>query len=249
MSDIKNALKKVVPAPLATALRKYRARDPFPEYKALSTKEAFTKIYEEGVWGKSHDPARKYFSGSGSHDEQVVALYVQAISLFLQSMKAKPSVVDLGCGDFNVGSQVRHLCQRYTACDIVEPLIEFNKTKYNDLEVDFKVLDLATDALPPADVVFVRQVLQHLSNDMIQRALPKIGANYKYLVLSEHLPSSTKFKPNIDKPSGPDNRLSLLSGVVLTAEPFNLTVMQSQVLCEVHEAGGVIVTTCYQLNR
>ena len=36
-----------------------------------------------------------------------------------------------------------------------------------DLDVDFRVLDITSDEIPPGDVCFVRQVLQHLSNQSI----------------------------------------------------------------------------------
>jgi len=50
-------------------------------------------------------------------------------------------------------------------------------------------------------VVFIRQVLQHLSNAHILRAIPKIAASYRFLVLTEHLPLGEAFTPNLDKPA------------------------------------------------
>ena len=93
---------------------------------------------------------------------------------FLRTLDYKPDVVDLDCGDFHVGSRLRCLCSGYVACDIVEPLIAFNAKTFEGLGVDFRTLDLTKDELPSGEVVFVRQVLQHLSNDDIARALPGI---------------------------------------------------------------------------
>jgi hypothetical protein len=39
---------------------------------------------------------------------------------------SKLSAFDLECGDFMVGSQLRELCDRFVACDVVASLIERN---------------------------------------------------------------------------------------------------------------------------
>ena len=48
---------------------------------------------------------------------------------FLLSLPKKPDVVDLGCGDFVIGSKLRKFCNKYIAVDIVDELINFNKKK------------------------------------------------------------------------------------------------------------------------
>ena len=133
------------------------------------------------------------------------------------------------------------------ACDIVGPLIAFNAASFSNLDVDFRTLDFTRDQLPPGEVVFIRQVLQHLSNSEIARALPRIQRQYRYLVLSEHLPN-VPFTHNLDKASGPDNRMDIHSGIVLTSPPFNLETIDESILCEVNEWGGVIRTTLYRLQ-
>lgn len=218
------------------------------DFETLSAKQTFTNIYEEGVWGKSADQQERFFSGSGSHDPVIVEPYINAVEGFLNSFKEKPDVVDLGCGDFFVGSKLRLFCNNYIACDIVEPVIEFNRIKYKDDGVEFRVLDLTQDELPFGKIVFIRQVLQHLSNKQIHGAISKISAKYQYLVLTEHLPSSTTFVPNHDKAHGPEIRLSRNTGVVLTHPPFNLKALESVCFCEIPEYGGLIRTDMYKLS-
>ena len=70
-------------------------------------------------------------------------------------------------------------------------MIEQNKKKFFALNVDFRVLDIARDALPSGDICFVRQVLQHLSNFHIQEFLKLMSDKYKYLVITEHLPDKS----------------------------------------------------------
>ena len=117
------------------------------------------------------------------------------------------------------------------------------------MDVDFQVLDLAQNDLPDGDVVFIRQVLQHLSNQHIACAVQQIQQRFSHLVLTEHLPVSADFPHNLDKPAGGSTRLGIGSGVVLTSAPFQLAVLAERVLCDVPEYGGVIRTTLYTLRR
>jgi hypothetical protein len=213
-----------------------------------SSKDIFFDIYQQGLWGKGSDSGHRYFSGSGSHDPVIVSRYIKTISNFLEGFPKKMNVVDLGCGDFAIGSQLRNLCDEYVACDIVYELIEYNKIYYNDKNVDFRVVDMVNDELPKGDIAFVRQVFQHLSNDEISAILPKILKQYDFLVLTEHLPISIDFLPNIDKPTNCDIRLNFNSGIVLTKYPFNFPVVEERVLCEVPEYGGVVRTILYKLK-
>jgi len=125
---------------------------------------------------------------------------LEAVKAFRASLEEKPKALDLGCGDFNIGSHLREFCGGYIACDIVEPPIAFNKKKYAALNVDFRVLDLSVDPLPPADAIFVRHVFQHLSNAEILACLDQISANYKYFVLTEHAPRKRVSPPTSTSP-------------------------------------------------
>ena len=122
---------------------------------------------------------RDIFQGLGSHESEVVNAYLSAVTGFLQSFPEKPDVVDLGCGDFAVGSRIRPYCGRYVAADFVEGLIERNKQVYESDNVDFRALDMINDDLPTGDVVFIRQVLQHLSNGEIQKVVAKLPGSYR----------------------------------------------------------------------
>jgi hypothetical protein len=251
--SIKGLLKVFVPQRLVQARRSYLANCRNVASRGLSLKETFEKVYADGQWGKSADPSDSFFSGGGSHDSIIVSEYVTALQNFLRSVGGRPDVVDLGCGDFAVGSRIRSLCGRYVACDIVENLVARNKVKYKALDVDFRTLDITEDALPEGKVVLIRQVFQHLSNSMIQKVLPKLCERYEYLVLSEHLAQLDGFTPNLDKPDGPDTRTWIGkngSGVVLTCPPFNLPVLEDTVLCTSKvETGGIVRTNLYRLRQ
>jgi hypothetical protein len=107
--------------------------------------------------------------------------------------------------------------------------------------------NIIEDPLPGGDVVFLRQVLQHLSNVQISKIVPKLVQHYDYLVLTEHLPSLKIFVENIDKPPGSDTRISRMSGIVLTSPPFLLRCVSETIACEAPEYGGVVRTVIYRL--
>ncbi len=224
--------------------RKLMAEDGDDREPAIS--EIFSEVYNRKAWGVANDTSAPFYSGPGSSEGTVVAGYVNAVSEFLRGL-GKPDAVDLGCGDFKVGSQIRPWCDLYTACDAVPELIDFNSRTYKQLDVDFRVLDITADALPEGDVVFVRQVFQHLSNAAIAKAMAKIIARYKYLVLTEHVPALAWFVPNVDIATGAGTRLMIGSGVVLTNPPFNLKVTSERTLCESPQFSGLIKTVVYTL--
>jgi hypothetical protein len=245
---LKKILRIFIPKIILKKRRNYLSNQIKIKYKKLTIKEVFNNIYHSAEWGKSKNPEQKFFSGEGSSNISIVSKYIDGVNIFLESFSSKPDVVDLGCGDFLVGSKIRSLCGLYIACDIVAPLIEYNKKKYQTLNVDFRTLDLTHDNLPSADVVFIRQVLQHLSNSDIKNIIPKLAQNYKYLVLTEHLPITENFIHNLDMDTGPNLRLELDSGVVLTSPPFNLEVEDKKIMFEVPLRGGVVTTTIYKLK-
>jgi hypothetical protein len=222
------------------------ARSVLDGYKNLSTQEIFVRIYDEREWGTSDHPNQPFFSGDGSHNDTVVCTYVKAVEGFLGKLENRPDVVDLGCGDFFVGAQVRSLCNNYIACDIVPKLINYNRDKFSHLNVEFRVLDLTTEDLPDGEIVFIRQVFQHLSNAQILQTLPKIVSKYRYLVLTEHLPENSNFMPNRDKAPGLDTRKRIKSGVVLTSPPFNLNAKDEQELCRIKHSSGLVSTMLYR---
>jgi SAM-dependent methyltransferase len=249
MSDerIREFIKSILPKPVLRLRKRLIERRWLSDYSDLPTADVFQRIYEKGAWGSADQAGQRFYSGSGSHDQAIVDTYVKAVRGYLARMSVKPNVVDLGCGDFHIGKLLRDACGDYIACDVVASLIEFNRERFRALNVDFRALDLTRDELPPGDLVFIRQVLQHLSNDKIAAVVPKLPKRYKHLILTEHVPQSKDFRANRDMPTGPAIRLTRNSGVVLTEPPFNLQPRREEVLCEVAEVGGIIRTIAYEL--
>jgi SAM-dependent methyltransferase len=209
----------------------------------------FEDIYEQRRWGHDRSSGDRFFSGSGSHTPEIVTPYINFVKSFCTYFEVfcgrRPDVLDIGCGDFNIGEKIRPACSGYIACDLVESLIARNRVKFPG--VDFRVLDATRDEWPSADVVVIRQVLQHLSNANISRILAQIGSHYKYLILTEHVPLIDSFTPNVDLPDSAGIRVAYGSGIVITKPPFNFQVAAEFLTCAVQEGRGVIRTMLYKL--
>ena len=211
--------------------------------KNLTVSEKFDFVYKKNLWGSSSNV--KFFSGEGSHDPEIVKLYVEAVRKYLSDF-INPVIVDLGCGDFNIGSKIFDLSKKYYAVDIVEDVIKENIKTYKKEDLFFIKMDITEDDLPKGDICVVRQVLQHFSNDLIKKFLDNIKGKYKFLVVSEHLPKKN-FVANRNINTGPFIRFILNSGVVLHQEPFNLKNKKYKSLLKIPHEEGIIETIVYEL--
>ncbi len=216
----------------------------------LDLAELFSEIYRKQLWGKAlTGEGELFFSGSGSHELLIVKDYLESLNYFIKGLGTKPVIVDLGCGDFNIGSQISQLADVYHACDIVPGLIKVLKAEFLLDNVQFHCLDATREMLPDGDVLVVRQVLQHLSNDSIKKIIRQFP-RYRYVIVTEHIPSG-EFLANKDKLNGPDSRLRWRSGIDLLQQPFDLSVKKSELLCETEDPNwpsSVIKTILYEMD-
>lgn len=201
----------------------------------MSTEEVFTDIYARHKWGGTDG---EFSSGAGTRNDGIVGPYVAAVRRWLEEIDAGTlTVVDLGCGDFHIGRQLADLCLQYIGVDIVAPLIQHNTRAFGTDRIAFKHLNMLADPLPDGDVCFLRQVLQHLSNEQILTVLPKLE-KYRWTVLTEHHPSPGRFRRfNIDKPHGGDVRVFEGSGVFLDQPPFAVPRQKLRLMLEVEGHG------------
>lgn len=219
--------------------------------KDRDPKIVFSKIYSNKVWGSLVEE-NCGSSGSGSNSDLITRPYIDLV----QDLSHKEGFegtrfVDLGCGDFNVGKSIAHLSSKYIGADIVEEIIYRNQARYSSSKIEFMLLDLISDPLPKGDVCFLRQVLQHLSNEHIQAIINKLEI-YKWVFITEHYPlPSNLLAPNIDKRTGASTRLVSRSGVYLDEPPFSINRKQLTQVLEVPDGcrgkyRGVIKTFLYK---
>lgn len=241
LSGLRQVVRGLIPRRVLEARARAAELREHSKYSNLPVESVFAEIYRNNDWGgKPGD----YYSGVGSHDPKLIEPYVSAVGAFLRSLPERPTLVDLGSGDFNVGRRFVGDVNQYLACDIVPDLQEFNRRRHAYDNVTFLHVNAVSDPLPDGDVVVIRQVLQHLSNEQIRDVLLKLLV-YRYWIVTEHLPVTPNFHPNVDISAGCGIRLLRNSGIVLDVFPFNVVGYAQQALCEVESYGGIIRTIIF----
>ena len=128
----------------------------------------FKRNHTERNWATSET-----VSGVGSEIRFTRDLHTNLVAL-IKGLEIA-SVLDLPCGDLNymkgILSELKAdgVAIQYTGADIASNLIAENKKAYPELA--FKTLNVVTAALPPADLVIVRDCLVHLPTDLVIEAL------------------------------------------------------------------------------
>jgi SAM-dependent methyltransferase len=212
---VRGLIRRVVPAGVINLYWRLQRRS----NRRRSVREVFTDVYERNLWGGA---AGEYCSGAGS-DEAHAEAYAEVVRDFIAKHDIR-SVVDVGCGDFNVGRRLSSAGVRYTGVDVVEGLIEHNQAMHGGPGVRFLCIDATAEELPDGDLCLIRQVLQHLSNAQIQSVLERTR-KFPYVLVTEHYPApGSEREPNRDKPHGADTRIIDDSAVYLDRPPFDREV-------------------------
>ena len=209
-----------------------------------NNQEVFSDVYANHRWG---DGGELFYSGPGSHTEAVIRPY---ISLLVNLISDNPIhvITEIGCGDFWIMREVikqcdaRNLGVAYHGIDIVLPLIQYNMEKFGNESCHFLCMDACNKetSLPKGDLLIVRQVLQHLSNEMIQIILTKAKA-FRFVLVTEHIYDESDAVYNLDKPTNGAIRLYKKSGVYLEKKPYDYRNIVH--LLSVKEKCGVIRTS------
>jgi 2-polyprenyl-3-methyl-5-hydroxy-6-metoxy-1,4-benzoquinol methylase len=209
------------------------------KYARMSRRETFSYIYkndkwEENKWGGGLGDG--FYSGPGSWDFKFVEPYVELISNIIKE-KQITSIVDFGCGDFNIGSHIvkDNSNVDYIGVDIVPELIERNRNRFKSDNVRFECMDIVDEEkLPDADLCLIKEVFQHLGNKEIMQVLPKLK-KYKYVIITDNL---LKENPDVNKDVAHGHH----SGRYLNDPPFNICV-KPVLEIENHLFDGYVLTS------
>ena len=147
----------------------------------LALTNTFNHIYAEGIWGR--DDTGKGISGSGSTLE-ITREYRAYVEDFMKTHAVK-SVVDAGCGDWTFSSTMDWGDASYLGVDIASDIVDADRKKYQSDKVRFQVGDISEE-LPAADLLISKDVLQHLSNRLVQKFIEnnlKKG-KYRWVILT-----------------------------------------------------------------
>jgi SAM-dependent methyltransferase len=134
----------------------------------------FSQIYEKNLWGNG--------SGWGSLEINTRS-YREFLQKFLFENSIK-SVVDLGCGDWQIAKLMNWDGISYLGIDVVESVINENKKSFSNTNIEFQCLDVIQEKqLPKADLIIIKDVIQHWPNEEILKFLPKLSS-YKYALIT-----------------------------------------------------------------
>ena len=175
-------MKKLVPVAvgLAAALSFFFFASHAVDQQSPLT-QTFNRIYSEGVWGRNVAGAGT--SGSGSTLE-ITREYRAYLEDFIRKQRVT-SIIDAGCGDWSFSSTVDWADASYLGVDIASDVIDADRKKYAKGKIAFRVGDI-TEELPAADLLISKDVLQHLSNALVQKFIRNNlrRGQYKWVLLT-----------------------------------------------------------------
>jgi hypothetical protein len=136
-------------------------------------KQIFTEIYAKNGWG--------YGSGEGSLPQNTET-YRTFLQQFIRDRHIR-TVIDYGCGDWQFSRLIDWRNVYYLGLDVVDSLIEHHNSTYRANNIKFKAIDGVPDELPDGELIIIKDVLQHWSNNTILSFIPKIK-KYKYALIT-----------------------------------------------------------------
>ena len=238
---MKEFIKEFLPRKILIFFNNIRFTFLHKEFKLYDNAQIFTKIYKNKLWNKKS--TIDFDSGTGSHEEYIVDKYVNVINKFL--LENKVSVVDIGCGDFNIASKFYFNCKKYFGVDVVKDLINYLNNNYSDDNLQFINADATIEKLPYADCIIIKEVLQHLTNKDIKLLLENIK-DFKYVIITESYPFELD-EINKDKIKGPLSRSYNFSAVEIDKPPFNFLFKTKQEILTIEREGiGYLKTFLYE---
>jgi SAM-dependent methyltransferase len=141
--------------------------------------EVFDFVYAANIWGGASGGSIGT-SGEGSADA-ATAPYRDFLAGFMRE-KGIASVHDVGCGDWQLGRLIDWTGIDYVGVDVSSAVMR-NTRKYAAKNIRFVEGAAREMELPRADLLILKDVLQHWSNDDILRFLPKLGG-FRYSLIT-----------------------------------------------------------------
>jgi hypothetical protein len=166
-------------------------------------------VYDEQLWGDYESR-----SGAGSvKGSPWVNIAAEALAKAVSEHGVR-SINDIPCGDFNWMPDVLDGLGQvgYIGFDIVFDALARNKERFPKYE--FRVLDITTNVPPAADLIFCKDLLNHLTDADVKRAVENMRRSGSKFLLASNNPGYE----NTPLPETPNASRHL----DITAPPFNL---------------------------
>lgn len=133
---------------------------------ALGRARRFTQYYDTNHWA---DPESR--SGPGSRQDSPQVLHALEALATVTERYAIRSIADIPCGDFNwMGAYLKAWPDvEYSGFDIVAKLVDRNRRVFPGRR--FARLDIVVSVPPPADLIFSKDLINHLEDREIVQAV------------------------------------------------------------------------------
>ena len=138
--------------------------------------DIFTNIYSKNIWGGG--------SGGGSKISSHTQKYVDILYYILYEYDIK-NICDIGCGDWEFSRFIDFSDFNYTGIDCVKSVIDENKNLYQKDNISFIHKTIGNNYIPEGyDLVILKDVIQHWTNEDILKWLPDILEKNKYVFIT-----------------------------------------------------------------
>lgn len=189
----------------------YSTEDYIKNYKfaELSYKDRFTQIYKEHHWDVG--------SGRGSKPQNAIE-YIALLQTYYNDPSYR-SYVDLGCGDWQIMEHINIPSNKqYLGYDIVETVIAENRQKHTKTNVSFEVIENFDD-IKPADLLIVKDVLQHWSIADVQQFINVVLPRFKAALITNCISAAA--------PINQDIITGRYTAIDLAQPPYNMQTLQT----------------------
>ncbi len=150
--------------------------------KNRDSSAVFTEIYDQKIWRIDKDGEST--SGKGSTVEATISYRIM-LQNFLKDHAIK-SVVDLGCGLWEFSHLIDWQGIEYRGLEVVPSVVALNKSRYENDHIHFEEFDALKSELPQADLLICKDVLQHLTNQDVEKLI-EMFKKYKYCLITNSL--------------------------------------------------------------
>ena len=224
---LKSTVRAIAPAPLLHAWRRFAFEVEQLRDRGRSLDQVFFDVYAKGKWGAPSNSS-PFFSGIGSLPA-ATARYEAWVAGYFEKNSETQRAGGYWLRRLSGGIEriLKRLSRpvRYIGCDIASNVVAHNNDTFAAPSIEFRQLDITRDEPPSGDIVTIRQVLQHLSNDSIARALDNLRTKFKVAIITESVPIEPA-AANLDMDSGRWTRDYQRSGVYVDLPTFNLAVLE-----------------------
>ena len=142
------------------------------ENKSNNIENKFFYIYNKNIWGSS---------GTGSKFTPDNKWFLEELRKHLNKYNLK-NIADLGCGDWAIMRNFNFkTTETYTGIDCVDFLINDLNKKHSGKNIKFIHQDISTTIPSGYDIIILKDVIQHWTDEYIETFFPKILANNKYV--------------------------------------------------------------------